>query len=357
MLSAMTPRLVAATTIAATLTFACGGAVPAPKLAPAGSKDDDGSGLLAEASVQYMTSSDEGGFEPDPTLNRNYGGYGYGYDYGYGGYTYGGFGGDWYGGGAYGGNIYASYQPYMPYNTTQRVLDYTISYATDHGAIDGQVTWPKPPSFPATIDGPSGCGKVDNPSLRLGKGNAVEGAIVYLEKITSGRGWQQQQYYSYKPIQTGGSVELRGCALTPRVQVQLPVPGQLALSNAHDVPVTLVADRPGDTATRVEQRLDVGAHRIVAMPSAGVTRIADQAGALSPAWIVAGTHPYYALTDDRGRFRLDDVVAGDYTLIAWHPPVVTAVVDGKAVYGDPVIVKKKVTVKKTAATTVAFVLP
>jgi hypothetical protein len=358
MLSAMQSRVVAVTTIAS-LTFACGGAVPPPKLDPAGSKGDDGSGLLAEASVQFMTSSDEGGFEPDPAPNRGYG-YGYGYDYGggyYGGYTYGGFGGDWYGGGAYGGNIYASFQPYMPYTTTQRVVDYTVSYATDHGAIEGQVTWPKPPSMPATLDGPSGCGKVDNPSLRLGKGNTVEGAIVYLEKITQGRGWQVQQYSGYKPISTGGSIELRECALTPRVQVQMPVPGQLALSNAHDVPVTLVADRPGDTSTRIEQRLDVGATRVVGLQSAGVTRIGDQAGALSPAWIVSGNHPYYALTDDRGRFRLDDVVAGDYTLIAWHPPVVTGIVDGKAVYGDPVIVKKKITVKKTASTTVAFALP
>lgn len=357
MLSAMLSRAVAVTTIAS-LTFACGGAVPAPKLDPAGSKGDDGSGLLAEASVQLLTSSDEGGFEPDPAPNRGYG-YGYGYDGGYyGGYTYGGFGGNWYGGGAYGGNLYASFQPYMPYTTTQRVVDYTVSYAADHGAIEGQVTWPKPPAAPATLDGPSGCGKVDNPSLRLGKGNTVEGAIVYLEKITQGRGWQAQQYSGYmKPITTGGSVELRECALTPRVQVQLPVPGQLALSNAHDVPVTLVAERPGDISMRIEQRLDVGASRVVGLQSAGVTRIGDQAGALSPAWIVSGTHPYYALTDDRGRFRLDDVVAGDYTLIAWHPPVVTGIVDGKAVYGDPVIVKKKITVKKTAATTVAFALP
>jgi hypothetical protein len=51
------------------------------------------------------------------------------------------------------------------------------------------------------------------------------------------------------------------------------------------------------------------------------------------------------------------VVPGEYTLIAWHPPVVTGVVDGKAVYGDPVIVKKKITVKKTAATAVSLALP
>jgi hypothetical protein len=359
MLTAMLSRL-ATGMIAATLGLACGHPAPAPKLPAAGDNRDDGSGLLAKASVQILTSTDEGGYEPEP-VNRGYGyGYGYGYDYGYGGgYTYGGFGGDWYGGGGYGGNIYASFQPYMPYNQVQRIPDYTITSATELGAIEGQVTWPKPPRAPETIDGPSGCGQVANPSLRLGSGNAVEGAVVYLEKITQGRSMMgANQYTGYRPITTGGAVELRDCALTPRVQVQLPVPGQLTLSNAHDVPVTLVAERPGDAGgARLEQRLDVGASRAIAMQSTGVTRIADQTGALSPAWIVAGNHPYYTLTDDRGRFRLDEVVPGDYTLIAWHPPVVTAIVDGKAVYGEPVIVSKKITVKKIASTTVAFALP
>ena len=358
----MPSRLLSATTIAALLAgplaIACNRQAPGAKLPAAGSQNDDGSGQLARASVRLLTSTDEGGFEPQPTAQQNYGyGYGYDYGYGYGGYSYGGFGGDWYGGGAYGGNLYASFQPWMPYNQTQRQVDYTIAYGNDQGAIEGRVTWPKPPRAPAALDGLTGCGKIDNPSLRIGGGGAVEGAVVYLEKITSGRSLQANQYAGYKPITTGGTIELRDCALSPRVQVLLPTPGQLALSNRHDVPVTLVADRPGDSSTRVEQRLDAGGNRAVGVEAPGVTRVADQAGVLAPAWIVSGNHPYYALTDDRGRFRLDEVVPGDYTLIVWHPPVVTGVVDGKAVYGEPVVVKKKVTVKKTAATSVSLTLP
>jgi len=359
MLSAMLPRLVphvAAATIAATLagTFAiaCNKQTPGPRLAGAGSREDDGSGALAEASVKFTTAS-EAGFEPTP-VDQPYN-YGYGYDGGYNSYTYGGFGGDWYGGGGYGGNLYASYVPNFPYNQANRQIDYVVSYAPDNGAIEGQVTWPKPPKAPATLAGPSGCGAVDNPSLKLGKGNAVEGAIVYLEKITSGRALTQQQYGAYKPIVIGGSIEMRDCALSPRVQVQIPVPGQLTISNGHDVPVTLVVERPGDGS--VEQRLDVGGSKVVGLSAVGVTRVGDHAGALAPAWVVSANHPYYAMTDDRGRFRLDDVVPGDYTLIAWHPPVVTGVVDGKVQHGDPVIVTKKITVKKTAATKVAFSLP
>jgi plastocyanin len=36
------------------------------------------------------------------------------------------------------------------------------------------------------------------------------------------------------------------------------------------------------------------------------------------AWIVVARHPYYALTDDEGRFRLPGVPPGSHTLEVWH---------------------------------------
>lgn len=36
------------------------------------------------------------------------------------------------------------------------------------------------------------------------------------------------------------------------------------------------------------------------------------------AWIVVAEHPYYALSDEEGHFRLNDIPAGDYTLNLWH---------------------------------------
>ncbi len=36
------------------------------------------------------------------------------------------------------------------------------------------------------------------------------------------------------------------------------------------------------------------------------------------AWIVVGSHPYYALTDETGRFRLANVPPGPHTLEVWH---------------------------------------
>ncbi|MCA9679533.1 MAG: hypothetical protein H6709_04755 [Kofleriaceae bacterium] len=337
---------------AATLAVACSSpATRGARLPKAGEIEDDGSGLLARASVKLLSSTDDGGFEPEPQRTDTYG-YGYGYDYSYAGFTYGGFGGDGYGGGAYGGSMYANYQmPYTGYAAPSAPA-YTINYTTaaEGGTIEGTVRWPKPPRHDATL-AIAGCGAVDNQSLRLGARNTVEGAVVYLENIKSGRQW----VLGYKQLAVGGVVEERDCALWPRVQVHAPAPGQLQLVNTEELPVTLVAERPGDPAfARSEQRLNSGARRWVPVPSAGVTRIADVDGQRAPAWVVTQDHPYYTLTDAQGHFRLDEIVPGDYTLVAWHPPVVTGVKDGVVQYGAPVVVKKKVTVKKTASTRVTL---
>jgi len=55
-------------------------------------------------------------------------------------------------------------------------------------------------------------------------------------------------------------------------------------------------------------------------------------------WIVTADHPYYALTDDKGQFKLTEVPPGTYQLEIWHETL------GK--------ITKEVTVKANADTTV-----
>src|SRR6185503_12006021 len=104
----------------------------------------------------------------------------------------------------------------------------------------------------------------------------------------------------------------------------------------------LAVTKIGDGGSRTEQELEPGGNRAMGVSSMGVMRVEDAAGALAPAWIVTADNPYFTLTDSQGRFRLDDVVAGDYTLVVWQAPAVTGVKDGVVQYGEPVVVKKKV---------------
>ena len=36
------------------------------------------------------------------------------------------------------------------------------------------------------------------------------------------------------------------------------------------------------------------------------------------AYIIATDHPYFAVTDENGKFKIDKVPSGDYTVEAWH---------------------------------------
>ena len=54
-------------------------------------------------------------------------------------------------------------------------------------------------------------------------------------------------------------------------------------------------------------------------------------------------HAYYALTDDAGRYRLDELPPGTYEVTIWQAPLPDA---GKVLtYGPPVVVKRSVTVR------------
>ena len=61
-------------------------------------------------------------------------------------------------------------------------------------------------------------------------------------------------------------------------------------------------------------------------------------------WAIAVDNPYYVLTDENGRFFLEDVPPGTYDLRAWHP-------------GIKRVVKQQVTIEPGKNLTVDFQLP
>ena len=61
-------------------------------------------------------------------------------------------------------------------------------------------------------------------------------------------------------------------------------------------------------------------------------------------WAIAVDNPYYVLTDEHGRFSLEDVPPGTYDLRAWHP-------------GVKQVMKKPVTIEPGATLTIDFQLP
>ena len=61
-------------------------------------------------------------------------------------------------------------------------------------------------------------------------------------------------------------------------------------------------------------------------------------------WAIAVDNPYYVLTDENGRFSLEDVPPGTYDLRAWHP-------------GIKQVMKNPVTIEPGGNLTIDFQLP
>jgi hypothetical protein len=336
----MRRRLVGPLLVAA----ACGSKTSAP-LHPAGSAFDDGAGQLAAASgALFFDGADDsdgiGGQAAERRADRDYRDNMPNPDP-YGGSIY---GGSLYGGAMYGGTGYGAMgQPNPPARPLPRYASMAVN---NGGAVSGTVRWPRPPRAPATLA--TACGDLTNPSLVLGTGGALGEAVVYLDRIERGRPVAS----AARLLQVGGQLERRGCALVPAVQVVSPVPSNLELVNGLAQPIALTI--AGDDT--VALKLGAGVSQRAPL-NPGVVRISDNAGGVAPAWAVAVFHPYFAMTDADGRFRIDDIPPGSYDLVVWHAPVITGMKDGQAVLGAPVVVRRPVTVTADHATALAIDLP
>ncbi len=323
---ASTPRR--ARTIAAAgmlLVTACGGSHRA-NLAKAGTEKDEGAGDLARASFRLGAGSntEAEGFTDAARPTRRWD---VNYASQYGGGMY---GGDPYGGATYGGTGYANWViPQWSYSPPNRMPRYNV-LPNLSGSVEGTVTWLGAP--PAKVN--TACGPIDNPTLRVGTDKAARGVVVYIEKVAVGRA---VPYYT-RPASVGGTIAKRGCALVPAAQIVAPLPGPLTVHGDETRTKLKLSGEKGASTTHDLQ--EAGFVQIEA--KAGVTRVESDDGKLAPAWVIGVDTPYYAITDDAGRYRIDELAPGTYELTFWQAPVATTNASGTWTYGAPIIVRRSV---------------
>lgn len=229
-----------------------------PPLYPAGDDNDEGHGLLAQASTQLLTGEEEAA----PA---------------FGGSTY---GGSAYGGSAYGRYVVPAWQSAAPNRAPRHRQVQGLT-----GAIEGTI------------------------ALRSAAGQrcaAAPAALVYIAKVQVGRTLPSDG----RPASVGGTIVKRGCSLAPVVQIVTPLPAPLAIHGDA---------KPGVVRIAGAEHALQAAGRIALPVTTGVTRVELAGG--GAAWVVALDTPYYAVTDDQGRFRIDELAFGTYELTIWHPPV------------------------------------
>ena len=224
---------------------------------------------------------------------------------------------------------------------------YEEATVTEGGSLSGTVTLvgdvPKPKGYNlTTLPDSIYCGRIsDGRGWRLlqpfdaGEDGAFRNVVVRLEDIDKGK-----PFGEYQPPR----IEARDCRFIPFVNV---------VRDHHDVVVVnmdpamhdiqayetshlgprVLFNVPLPTSTRYPHEAGLSAHfnkHYEGEPVAQTVRMTKgrqiftmQCGfhAYMESWALVVDHPYYAITDEEGRFRIGDIPPGTYRVTIWHPYV------------------------------------
>ena len=182
------------------------------------------------------------------------------------------------------------------------------------GTISGVVKFegdkPEMKKLEITKD-PAVCGATEkyDESVVVGEDNALKNTIVYLVDITEGKDFDKDAKLE---------IDQKGCRFEPHVQI-VPLNTRLTMLNNDRVNHNVHIFSTINTAVNKQQTKNRKR-----MPLAGVKKAegpvavkCDIHGWMS-AWIAYVPHPYFAVTNEKGEFTLEDVPAGEYKLGYWH---------------------------------------
>ena len=192
---------------------------------------------------------------------------------------------------------------------------YQVVSVIDGGTISGTVKWsgpvPRNLDFPVTKDpqicDPDSKKTTDLERLVVGPEGGVANTVVYLKNVTSGKALELPEQRRH--------LDQRGCHYIPHI---LLVPQNAALTmqssdaTLHTIHMDGAAtfNLPFPFVNQVSSRT---------MSSPGLVHLRCNGGHVwMNAEMFVAPHPYYAVTDESGRFEFTDVPRGSYQIVAWH---------------------------------------
>lgn len=182
------------------------------------------------------------------------------------------------------------------------------------GSVSGQVrfigTPPAPEKLAVTAD-MAACGQEKlSEALAVGAEGGVRNAVVYLREVPQGKPWEVREHV----------LGQTACVFVPHVLL-IPEGADLRILNSDRI-LHSVRSYGKDSVFNVGQPKFVEKLLVEDFTRQVSERDAIRVGCdLHPwmtAYIFVQKHPYYAVTDEDGRFRLTDVPPGQYELRLWH---------------------------------------
>ena len=193
--------------------------------------------------------------------------------------------------------------------------EYRVIKVVDGGSISGVVKWtgpqPRNLTFPVTKDpqicDPDSHKQVELERLIIGPQGGVANTVVFLSDISKGKAMDLPQQRRF--------LDQRHCRYEPHILL-VPKNENLRMKSSdatlHTVHMEGAAtyNLPFPFPNNVVSR---------PMPNAGMVTLRCNGGHVwMNAEMFVAAHPYYAVTDESGRFEMTGVPAGEYELVAWH---------------------------------------
>lgn len=240
--------------------------------------------------------------------------------------------------------------------------DYEVIDVTDGGTIKGQATWkgaiPKVPPLKVFADMDT-CGtEVPSPALRIDPAtNGIQHVLVYLERVERGKAAEPR--YRLHMGKSEGDPATRLCQFQEQVfpfvrtaEVAL-INFEPILHNPHlfnDKQASLfniampTANR--EITTKLVRARGVG------------LRLQCDVHVHMNAWAAALDHPYFAVTDEQGRFEISGIPPGSYTLVAWHAGYnIVKFASSRPLYDEPHVIRQSVEIASKTLVEQRFEFP
>ena len=242
--------------------------------------------------------------------------------------------------------------------------DYKVVTVTDGGTISGTVKWsgpvPRTLELPISKDpqicDPDSRKTADLERLILGPQGGVANTVVYLKNITSGKAMDLPEQRRH--------LDQKHCRYIPHILL-VPQNGPLEMVSSDATLHTIHMDGAA-TFNLPFPFVDRPTSRSMSTP--GLVHLRCNGGHVwMNAEMMVVSHPYYAVTDESGRFQFTDVPPGTYQVVAWHEgwglagkekvyDVLTEQTVQRPLFTDPRTWEKSVTVHAHQPSAVNFVI-
>jgi len=182
------------------------------------------------------------------------------------------------------------------------------------GAIQGQVsfkgTLPTPMEIPITLDKHvCGAGPKKSEGLLISAQGQIQNAVVSLLKIPKGLPAKVPE----QPLQ----LDQRECVFIPHISI-VPANTEFDVLNSDRAMHNFHATGTLNKEINVNQTKTRRRQLKFSYEHPETVRVVCDVHSWMRAWIIVNEHPYYAITDRDGQFRLEDVPEGNYRIKAWH---------------------------------------